>query len=73
MVMPNIDVKLSTPFFMLGASIALSYFSHVGWWSLTGLAFFFGLLTESKWSTLWFILSAILFALSVWRMGWMYF
>jgi hypothetical protein len=74
MVMPNIDVKLSTPFFILGASIALSYFSHVGWWSFTGLVFFFGLLTESKpLSIFWFIASLVLLVISILRMGWVYF
>ena len=73
MFTPNLNVKLSVPIIVLGVGIAFSYFTHVGWWALLGITVFFGLLTESKWSDFWFIISAILLGLSIWKMGWVYF
>jgi len=73
MVTPNFNIKLSPPYLFLFIGIIFSYFSHVGWWALTSLAFFFGLLTERDWSTFWFIVSAILLGLSIWKMGWVFF
>lgn len=73
MGMPNIEAKLSQPIVILGDYIAMSYFSHVGWWALAGISLIVGLLTESNWLKFWFTLSVIFFILSIWKMGWVYF
>jgi len=70
---PNINAKLSQSMFIFIACIAMSYLSHVGWWAMTGIALTCGLLTESTWSKFWIVIAIILFGLSIWRMGWVYF
>lgn len=40
MRLPNISVRLSPSLAIMIASVVLSYFTEVGWWSLAGLSFF---------------------------------
>jgi len=40
MVNPNINFNFPASTFIFISAIALSYFSHVGWWALAGLAYF---------------------------------
>lgn len=40
MRLPNISVRLSPSLAVMIASVVLSYFTKVGWWSLAGLSFF---------------------------------
>jgi hypothetical protein len=72
MISPNIDVKLSVSTFFFFAGIAISYFSHIGWWSLAGL-FYLVAAQKLGWITICsFILSIFFFALGIWRIGWMF-
>jgi len=72
MISPNLDVKLSaaTLFFFVG--IAISYFSHIGWWSLAGI-FYLASAQKLGWMTIiFFILSILFLALGIWRIGWVF-
>jgi hypothetical protein len=77
--------KLSGEYVILGAFVVLSYFTHVGWWSITGLAFFLGLMTydiggkEYKDDAnlralggMLFIVSVLLFIIAIVRTGWVF-
>jgi len=49
MRLPNISVRLSPSLAIMIASVVLSYFTKVGWWSLAGLSFFlFALFLEAE-------------------------
>ncbi len=77
MDLPKINANLSQPFALFVGSIILSYFSHVGWWSLAGLSFVIGAyfsgfpssigLTLSR---LFLIISGILFVFAIIVMRW---
>ena len=71
MGIPNIDLKLTTSSFILAASIALAYFSGVGWWAFAGLAYLiYAKLDNDILEHIFFFLSIILFIIATLKMGW---
>jgi len=77
MNVPRFNAHLSQPFAIFVGAVALSYFSHKAWWSLSGLCFILGywfLATEHY--TLgdsFLIFSVILFVLGIVFSGWAWF
>jgi hypothetical protein len=71
---PNVNLNLSTSLIILIGSIAFSYFTKIGWWSIGGICYFlFGRLSDdefvvAKWIAL--SVSLIFFLIAIFRMGW---
>ena len=74
MGIPNIDLKLTTSSFILAASIALAYFSDVGWWAFAGLSYFiYAKLDNEILAIVALCASIILFIVAILNMGWVFF
>ncbi len=77
MVTPKINANLSQPFAILAGSVVLSYFSHIGWWSLAGFFFvlgaFFNITGHIRLGDICLALSGILFIIAVVAMRWFWF
>lgn len=68
---PNINVNLGASVFILIASVALSYFTHIGWWAFGGLAYL--IYAKVQYEVLeWIFLgiSILLFTVAIANMGW---
>jgi hypothetical protein len=74
MATPNINLNLTASTFILAASIALAYFSDVGWWAFAGLAYFiYAKLDNEILEIIALCASIILFIIAILNMGWVFF
>lgn len=70
---PNINLNLTTSTFILAASIAVAYFSHVGWWAFAGLAYFVYAKLDNDIAEIIFLsASVILFIIAIFEMHWVF-
>jgi len=76
----TINTKLAAPFVILGALVALSYFSKVGWWTWAGLSLFIGIEFGAAKQTdivnigyIFWVIALILFVFGIVTMPWNYY
>jgi len=71
MVSPNVNFNLPTSALVLVASIALAYFSHIGWWAFAGLLYFlYARLDNDILELICLSASVILAFVAILKMGW---
>ena len=79
MISPSIETKLPLPFAVLGGTVAMSYFSHNGWWAVAGLSFVVAAFVSLgdihntrliTCSDIFLFLSMAFFIVAICRMGW---
>ncbi|MFC1987978.1 hypothetical protein ACFLVH_05500, partial [Chloroflexota bacterium] len=64
---PNFNFNFSTSIFVFIGAVAFSYYTHVGWWALAGLAYLlYSKFSDNAWVVRlsFLILSAILFLIA---------
>lgn len=70
-VQPNVNFNISTSILVLIGTIAFSYFTHVGWWSIGGLSYLlFDKLSAWQLRLTFLIISIIIFLVAIFQMGW---
>jgi predicted membrane protein len=73
----TINTKLAAPFAILGALVALSYFTKDGWWTWAGLIFLignkFGEAKQNEIGYIFVVIALILFVLGIFTMPWNYY
>ena len=74
MVNPNINFNFPASTFIFISAIALSYFSHVGWWALAGLAYFlYSKIPNDILSYIVLSIGGVFFVIGILNMGWVFF
>jgi hypothetical protein len=74
MVSPNVNFNFPASAFIFIGAIALSYFSHVGWWALAGLFYFlYPKIPNDVLSYISLSIGGIFFFIGILNMGWAFF